>query len=144
MDTKKGESRIAGKEAMAGLKEELPAIETFPNQFSDYEIRIEVPEFTSVCPKTRLPDFGILDIRYIPDKLCLELKSLKMYLLGYRNLGIFYENAVNRILEDVVDACQPIQATVTGAFNPRGGIRSVVEARFPRGRGRKKSKSPTR
>lgn len=136
IDTKERESQYTEKEAQAGLKEELPAIETFPNQFSDYEIRIEVPEFTSVCPKTGLPDFGVLDIRYIPDKVCLELKSLKMYLLGYRNLGIFYENAVNRILEDIVAACRPVQATVIGEFNPRGGIKSIVEANFPRGRNR--------
>ncbi len=129
-------SRYTEKEAKAGLKEKLPAIETFPNQFSDYEIRIEVPEFTSICPKTGLPDFGVLDIRYIPDKLCLELKSLKMYLLGYRNLGIFYENAVNRILEDIVDVCRPVQATVIGEFNPRGGMKSIVEANFPKGRNR--------
>lgn len=136
IDTKKRKSDYSEKEAKAGLKEKLPAIETFPNQFPDYEIRIEVPEFTSVCPKTGLPDFGVLDIRYIPDKLCLELKSLKMYLLGYRNLGIFYENAVNRILEDIVAACRPVQATVIGEFNPRGGIISVVEAHFPRGKKR--------
>jgi 7-cyano-7-deazaguanine reductase len=133
-DAGKGESRYTEKEAQAGLKEELPLIETFPNQFSDYEIRIEVPEFTSICPKTGLPDFGVIHIQYIPDKLCIELKSLKMYLLGYRNLGIFYENAVNRILKDVVDACRPVEATVTGEFNPRGGIKSIVEGHFPRGR----------
>lgn len=131
-NTKRGSSRYTEKEAKAGLKEKLPAIETFPNQFSDYEIRIDVPEFTSVCPKTGLPDFGVIEIRYVPKKLCLELKSLKMYLLGYRNLGIFCENAVNRILEDIVKACRPVQAIVTGEFNPRGGIKSTVEARFPR------------
>lgn len=131
-ETGKGSSRYTEKEAKAGLKEKLPPIETFPNQFSGYEIRIEVPEFTSVCPKTGLPDFGVIEIRYVPNKLCLELKSLKMYLLGYRNLGIFYENAVNRILEDIVKACRPGEAIVTGEFNPRGGIKSIVEARFPR------------
>jgi 7-cyano-7-deazaguanine reductase len=120
------------KEAQAGLKEELPPIETFFNQFSDYEIKIEVPEFTSVCPKTGLPDFGILEILYVPDRLCLELKSLKMYLLGYRNLGIFYENAVNRILDDIVQACRPVRATVIGEFNPRGGLNSTVEVHYPR------------
>ena len=120
------------KEAKAGLKEKLPAIETFPNQFPDYEIRVEFPEFTSICPKTGLPDFGTIVIRYIPKKHCLELKSLKMYLIAYRDLGIFYENAVNRILEDVVKATQPVRATVTGEFNPRGGLTSVVEANYPR------------
>ena len=118
--------------ARAGLKKKLPAIETFPNQFPEYEVTIDVPEFTSVCPKTGLPDFGVITITYIPDKDVLELKSLKLYLLAYRNLGIFYENAVNRILEDIVAACSPVQAKVIGDFNPRGGIRSVVEARYPR------------
>jgi 7-cyano-7-deazaguanine reductase len=125
------------KEAKAGLRKKLPPIETFPNQFPDYEIRIEIPEFTSVCPKTALPDFGVLEIRYTPDKFCLELKSLKLYLLGYRNLGIFYENAVNRILEDIVKTCRPVRASVIGEFNPRGGMMSTVEAHYPRKRNRK-------
>ena len=120
------------KEAKAGLRKKLPPIETFPNQYPDYEIKIEIPEFTSVCPKTALPDFGVLEIRYTPNRFCLELKSLKMYLLAYRNLGIFYENAVNRILEDIVDACRPVRATVIGEFNPRGGMMSTIEARYPR------------
>lgn len=122
------------KEAKAGLRKKLPAIETFPNQFPDYEIKIEIPEFTSVCPKTGLPDFGVLEIRYTPDKLCLELKSLKLYLIGYRNLGIFYENAVNRILDDIVKACRPVRMTVIGEFNPRGGMMSTVEVHYPRSR----------
>jgi 7-cyano-7-deazaguanine reductase len=92
-----------------------------------------MPEFTSICPKTGLPDFGTVTIRYQPDKLCLELKSLKGYFQAYRNLGIFYENAVNRILEDCVAACRPKRMTVTGRFSSRGGISSVVEARYPRG-----------
>lgn len=125
-------SEYTEKEAKSGLKDTLPEIETFPNQFPDYEIKVEVPEFTSICPKTDLPDFGTITIRYIPKESCLELKSLKMYLLAYRNLGIFYENAVNRILEDVVAACQPKKATVIGEFNPRGGIKSVIEAHHPR------------
>ena len=123
---------MAEKEARAGLKEKLPPLETFPNQFPDYEIKIEFPEFTSVCPKTGLPDFGNIEIRYVPKEHCVELKSLKMYMLAYRNLGIFYENAVNRILEDIVKACQPVHAAVSGEFNPRGGIKSVVEAHYPR------------
>lgn len=127
-------SRMGEKEATSGLEEKLPSIETFPNQFQDYEIEIEIPEFTSVCPKSGLPDFGTIIIRYAPKKRCLELKSLKMYIIAYRNLGIFYENAVNRILEDIVKACRPVSAVVTGEFNPRGGIRSVVEARYPRSR----------
>jgi 7-cyano-7-deazaguanine reductase len=118
--------------AKSGLKEKLPKIECFPNQFKGYEIKIEIPEFTSVCPKTGLPDFGKITIRYMPDKYCVELKSLKMYILGYRQLGIFYENAVNRILDDFVKACKPKWAIVTGEFNPRGGIKSIVEAKYPR------------
>lgn len=128
--------RYTDKEAMAGLKDKLPAIETFANRFSDYEVRIEIPEFTSLCPKTGLPDFGTIEIRYTPKDRILELKSLKDYILAYRNLGIFYENAVNRILRDVVKACRPAAATVTGEFNPRGGMLSMVEARFQRRRGR--------
>ena len=120
------------KEAKAGLAAKLPAIDTFPNQFSGYEIKIEVPEFTSVCPKTGLPDFGILTIYYQPKARVLELKSLKKYFLAYRNLGIFYENIVNRVLEDIVKACRPIRASVTGVFNPRGGLRSIIEAHYPR------------
>ncbi len=120
------------KEAKAGLDVKLPAIETFPNQFPDYEITIEMPEFTSVCPKTGLPDFGTLILRYVPKDSCLELKSLKMYILAYRNLGIFYENAVNRILEDIAKACHPVKASLTGEFSPRGGMKSVVKAHFPR------------
>lgn len=122
------------KEAKAGLRAKLPVLETFPNQFRQYEITIEIPEFTSVCPKTGQPDFGTVTICYQPAGRCLELKSLKEYMTAYRNLGIFYENAVNRILEDVVRCCRPVWAVVKGEFNPRGGIKSVVEARYPRPR----------
>ena len=120
------------KESKAGLDDKLPPIATFPNQFADYEIKIEIPEFTSMCPKTGLPDFGRLTIQYIPVDLCLELKSLKMYIHSYRNLGIFYENAVNRIMADIVSACKPSQAVVTGEFAPRGGIKSTVIVCYPR------------
>ncbi len=130
--------RYTDKEAKAGLGRKLPSIETFANQFPDYEITIEVAEFTSVCPKTGLPDFGTILIRYVPAGKVLELKSLKEYLLAYRNLGIFYENVVNRVLEDVVRACRPKSAVVTGEFNPRGGIRSMIEARYPRSGPRKR------
>ena len=91
-----------------------------------------MPEFTSICPKTGLPDFGTVTIRYRPDKQCLELKSLKGYFQSYRNLGIFYENAVNRILRDVVKTCQPVSAKVTGEFNTRGGMKSVIDAEYAR------------
>ena len=117
--------------ARAGINAKLPAIETWPNQFSGYEITIRIPEYTSVCPKTGLPDFGALTIVYTPRKLCVELKSLKMYLLAYRNLGIFYENAVNRILRDIVAATKPVSCIVRGDFTPRGGLTTTVEARWP-------------
>ncbi|MGA2531881.1 MAG: preQ(1) synthase [Candidatus Aminicenantales bacterium] len=130
--------RYTDKEAKAGLRAKLPSIETFANQFPDYEITIEAAEFTSVCPKTGLPDFGTIVIRYVPATKVLELKSLKEYLLAYRNLGIFYENVVNRVLEDVVRASRPKNAIVTGEFNPRGGIRSMIEARYPRSGSRKR------
>lgn len=123
--------------ARAGIHDPLPKLETFPNQFPGYEIEIVIPEFTSVCPKTGLPDFGEITIRYVPDKHCLELKSLKMYQLAYRNLGIFYENAVNRILQDIVAAAKPVSATVTGEFTPRGGMYSRVTANWSRKRGRR-------
>ncbi|MCX7973522.1 MAG: preQ(1) synthase [Candidatus Aminicenantes bacterium] len=132
MEEIKKNFRMTEKEAKAGLDASLPEIETFPNQFPGYEIKIEIPEYTSLCPKTGLPDFGKITIIYEPRDRCLELKSLKTYILAYRNLGIFYENAVNRILEDVVKACQPVRAVVIGEFNPRGGIKSVVTASYPR------------
>ena len=125
-------SRYTPEHAKAGLDATFPAIETWPNQFPAYEIIVDVPEFTSVCPKTGLPDFGTLKIRYMPYKVCLELKSLKEYLLTYRNLGIFQENVVNRVLEDVVRAARPVWAVVSGDFRPRGGIGTVIEARYPR------------
>ena len=118
--------------ARSGIDAELPGIECWPNQFPGYEISISMPEFTSICPKTGLPDFGTITLKYSPDKVCLELKSLKGYFQAYRNLGIFYENAVNRILRDIVKACQPISAKVTGEFNTRGGMRSVIEADYAR------------
>jgi 7-cyano-7-deazaguanine reductase len=114
--------------AAAGLDADLPEIETWQNQFPGYEIEIAIPEFTSVCPKTGLPDFGKLTLRYTPDKKCMELKSLKLYLLAYRNLGIFYENVVNRFLRDVVAATKPVNATVVGEFTPRGGLQSKITA----------------
>ena len=122
--------------AAAGVNAPLPEIDTWPNQYRDYEIEISTPEFTSLCPKTGLPDHGTLTLRYVPDKLCLELKSLKMYWLEYRNLGIFHENVVNRFLADIVKATNPISATVTGEFTPRGGVYSKITATWSRKRGR--------
>ena len=98
--------RYTDEHAKAGLDFKFPAIETWQNQFPGYEINIDDPELTSVCPKTGLPDFGILTIRYMPRERCLELKSLKEYLFSYRNLGIFQENIVNQVLEDIVKACR--------------------------------------
>lgn len=119
--------------AASGVKADLPEIETWPNQYrTGYEIEITMPEFTSVCPKTGLPDHGTLTLRYIPDKLCLELKSLKMYTLAYRNLGIFQENVVNRMLADVVKAAKPHSAELVGDFTPRGGVYTKIKASWNR------------
>ena len=120
--------------AAAGVHAPLPEIETWPNQYPDYEIEIVMPEFTSVCPKTALPDFGKIVLNYVPDKKCLELKSYKMYLLAFRDLGIFQENAVNRILQDVVKAANPVSATVVGDFAARGGLTTLVTASYERPR----------
>ena len=107
-------------------------LETFPNPHPrrDYVIRHVAPEFTSVCPRTGQPDFGTIEIEYVADRQCVELKSLKLYLQGYRNVGVFYEDAVNRILDDLVAALKPRRMTVIGQFTPRGGIHSVVTASY--------------
>lgn len=106
----------------------LPAIETFANVYADREFSVVLscPEFTCVCPKTGLPDFAALTLDYVPDRLCLELKSFKEYLTAFRDVGIFHENVVNRVLDDVVAACQPRRATLSGVFNARGGIQTSV------------------
>jgi 7-cyano-7-deazaguanine reductase len=123
--------------AQAGVHAPLPGIETFANQYrTGYEIEIVMPEFTSVCPRTGLPDHGTLTLRYVPDKHCLELKSLKMYTLEYRNLGIFQENVVNRMLADVVKAARPVSATLVGEFTPRGGVYTKITASWSRKRAR--------
>jgi 7-cyano-7-deazaguanine reductase len=116
--------------ARAGLKVRLPKLEVLPNHYKDYQIKISIPEYTSLCPKTGLPDAGTITIEYEPDQHFVELKSLKLYILAYRNLGIFYENAVNRILRDFTKAVEPVWAVVRGEFNPRGGISSVIEAKY--------------
>ena len=105
-----------------------PTLETFPNPrpARDYEIEIRCPEFTSLCPKTGLPDFGEIRITYVPDRLCIELKSLKYYLIEYRNRGIFYEQVTNQILDDLVAACAPRRMRVVGDFSARGGIKTSV------------------
>lgn len=119
------------KHAKAGLKEKLPLIDVFLNSFKDYEVNINIPEFTSICPRTGLPDFGKITINYVPKKYCIELKSLKMYITAYRSLGIFNENVVNRILKDIVSACKPKKVQVIGEFTARGGISVTVEAKYP-------------
>jgi len=124
--------RYTDAHASAGLDFPFPAIETWPNQFPGYEILIDDPELTSVCPKTGLPDFGLLTIRYMPRDRCLELKSLKEYLFSYRNLGIFQENIVNKFLNDVVKATKPKRATLIGDFTARGGISTKITASYPK------------
>ena len=107
-------------------------LETFDNPYPqrDYEIVTVCPEFTSVCPKTGQPDFGTLTITYVPDRLCFELKSLKLYLQQYRNHGAFYESVTNSILDDLVAATQPRRMTIAAAFTPRGGIQTSVKVRY--------------
>ncbi|OFW11490.1 MAG: NADPH-dependent 7-cyano-7-deazaguanine reductase QueF [Acidobacteria bacterium RIFCSPLOWO2_02_FULL_67_36] len=113
-----------------------PNLETFPNPRPgrDYEIEIRCPEFTSVCPKTGLPDFGEIIIAYVPDQLCLELKALKYYMVGFRNQGIFYEAVTNQILDDLVGACSPRRMRVSGNFSVRGGISACVTAEYEKRR----------
>ena len=116
--------------AKSGLNADLPAIECWPNQFPGYDITIAMPEFTSICPKTGLPDFGEIRITYVPDERCIELKSLKYYFIEFRNRGIFYEAVTNQILDDLVGACAPRRMTVVGDFSVRGGIKTVVTASY--------------
>ena len=111
----------------------MPDIETFdnPHPNRNYVIRHVAPEFTSVCPKTGQPDYGTIEIEYVADALCIELKSLKFYLQGFRNEGVFYEDVVNRIIDDMIAALSPRSMKVTGSFTPRGGMHSVVTAEYP-------------
>ncbi len=114
---------------VAGPSKEL---ETFanPRPERDYEINLECPEFTCVCPRTGQPDFATIRIQYVPDSLCIELKSLKLYLWSYRNEGAFHEDVTNRILDDLVEACRPRSMSVVGDFNVRGGIHTVITAGY--------------
>jgi len=114
---------------VAGRSKEL---ETFanPRPERDYEINLECPEFTCVCPRTGQPDFATIRIQYVPDSLCIELKSLKLYLWSFRNEGAFHEDVTNRILDDLVQACRPRSMSVVGDFNVRGGIHTVVTATY--------------
>ena len=112
-------------------------LETFdnPHPGRDYTIEIVCPEFTSVCPQTGQPDFGTLTITYVPEAVCVELKSLKLYLQQFRNMGIFYEDVTNRILDDLVAMLRPRQMTLTATFTPRGGIATTVTAEHRVGSG---------
>jgi len=114
------------------MKDKIKLLETFENEFKDrnYNIIHTAPEFTSLCPKTSQPDFATIDIEYIPDELCVELKSLKLYLNSYRNDGVFFESVTNKILDDLVEVCKPRYMLVTAQFNVRGGISSVIEAEY--------------
>ena len=111
-----------------------PSIETWKNEYSDkdYTIEVTTPEFTAICPKTGLPDFGTIQISYIPDEQCVELKSLKEYFLFYRDVGIFHEHVVNKILVDFVAACNPRKVEIVGDFHVRGGIKTVIRANYER------------
>ncbi len=110
-------------------------IETFPNPRPerDYQIDLECPEFTCLCPRTGQPDFATLHIHYVPDRICIELKSLKLYLWSYRDEGAFHEAVINKILDDLVAACRPRKMTVVGDFNVRGGIHTTVSANYDQG-----------
>jgi len=125
------------KKTYKGLQEnvrkiKLPNIDTWKNKYTDkdYVIKFETAEFTCICPKTGLPDFAYLEIEYSPDKLCVELKSFKEYILSYRDIGIFHEHVVNRVLEDLVKSTKPKWMKVSGEFNVRGGITTTVEAEY--------------
>jgi len=120
-----------------GLQENIkklktPALEAWRNKYpdKDYVVKIDIPEFTSVCPKTHLPDFAVIVIRYIPDIWCIELKSLKYYTIYYRHVKIFNEHVVNKMLDDLVRACRPRWMEVVGEFNARGGIKTTVRAEY--------------
>lgn len=112
---------------------ELPPLETWTNEYPDreYHVRMEIPEFNCICPKTGLPDFATITIDYVPGARCVELKSLKLYITAFRNVGIFHEHAVNRILDDFVRAVEPRSVEIDGAFGSRGGITTSVRARWP-------------
>ena len=123
-------------------KKPIKSLETFKNSHPDrnYEIEMECPEFTCLCPKTGQPDFAEIEIRYIPNKLCVELKSLKLYLWSYRNEGAFHEKVINDILDDLVEVSSPRRMEVIGAFNVRGGIHTTVSASYQAPKNKTKKK----
>lgn len=125
------------KSSYEGLQENIrrlktPKIDTIKNRYpdKDYTVHLETPEFTCICPKTGLPDFANIRMTYIPDKLCAELKSFKLYLYSYRNVGIFHENVANKILDDFVAAAKPRWAQIACEFNIRGGIKTTVTREY--------------
>ena len=127
------------KSAYEGLQDRIrslttPAIEVWKNAYPDkiYTITLEIPEFTCICPKTGLPDFAVIKLEYSPDKYCIELKSFKLYTIFYRNLGIFHEHVVNKMLDVFVKAAKPRGVKITGVFNPRGGITTTVSREYKR------------
>ena len=138
-DAQNSRDKMKNKSGYEGLQKNIrslktPQIEVWENQFPDkiYTITLEVPEFTCICPKTGLPDFANIKIEYSPKKYCIELKSFKMYTIFFRNLGIFHEHAINRMLEDLVKASKPRWVRITGEFNPRGGIKTTVMREYKR------------
>ncbi|OIO81089.1 MAG: NADPH-dependent 7-cyano-7-deazaguanine reductase QueF [Candidatus Omnitrophica bacterium CG12_big_fil_rev_8_21_14_0_65_43_15] len=120
------------QDKIRGLK--TPKIDVWVNKYPDkeYTITLDLPEFTCICPKTGLPDFANIKIEYSPDKYCIELKSFKLYTIFYRNIGIFHEHVINKILDDFVNICKPRRVKITGVFNPRGGITTTVSAEYVR------------
>ena len=130
----------ASQSSYEGLQQDvrdlqLPELETWENQYADrdYTIRIEIPEFTCVCPKTGLPDFARLTVEYVPDRLCVELKSLKLYLVAFRDVGIFHEHVINRVRDDLIATVGPRSIEVHGEFGTRGGINTTVSVTWPQG-----------
>lgn len=129
--------KITKKESYQGRQKQirslkLPYIDVWQNMYQDqdYWIDLEIPEFTCICPKTGLPDFATLKIRYRPDLYCIELKSFKLYIIAYRNIGIFHEHVVNKVSNDFVNACKPRELLITGIFNNRGGIKTTVTTEY--------------
>ena len=132
--------KTKNKSGYRGLQEDIrklntPGLDTWRNKYpdKDYIIKIETSEFTCICPKTGLPDFATITIEYKPDKLCIELKSFKLYLGFFRNIGIFHEHVINKILDDFARACKPRWLKITGEFNPRGGIKTTVIREYKKG-----------
>jgi 7-cyano-7-deazaguanine reductase len=131
--------KAAKNSSYEGLQQNIrklkaPKIQVWRNQYQDkiYAIKLEITEFTCICPKTGLPDFALINIEYSPDKYCVELKSFKMYAIFYRSIGIFHEHLVNKMLEDFTAACRPRWARITAEFNPRGGIKTTVAREYKR------------